>query len=48
MQELNLADAIAAIESDNKQFMPFFNIDSQYFNVVFNNGKEYEVLVPAY
>ena len=48
VKELNISEAIEEIEKNKAAFMPFFNIESQYFNVVFNNGKEYEVLVPAY
>lgn len=48
VQSLTLDDAYEQIESGDERFLPFFNIETQYFNILYKNGSEYEVLVPAF
>lgn len=48
IEEMDISEAIDVIKAEKKSFLPFFNIESQYLNVIYNNGKEYEIIVPAY
>jgi putative sigma-54 modulation protein len=45
---LSLNQAMQAARDSNSEYLPFFNIESEYFNVIYKNGKEYEVMVPAF
>jgi len=48
INKMFLEEAIRVLEENNSSFLPFFNIESQYFNVVYKNGRHYEVAVPAF
>lgn len=43
-----ITDAVKTIESSGAAYLPFFNTDSLYFNVIYRHGKNLEVLVPAF
>lgn len=43
-----LNEAILEMDKSSRSFMPFFNTDSDYFNIIFRNGDRYEVMVPAF
>jgi putative sigma-54 modulation protein len=44
----SLDEAIMEMDKSSRRFMPFFNTDSDYFNIIFRNGDRYEVMVPAF
>ncbi len=48
LRKLTLHEAIVAIEGSDHRFLPFFNIESQFINVIYRNGKTYEVMVPVF
>ncbi|OHD63562.1 MAG: ribosomal subunit interface protein [Spirochaetes bacterium RBG_13_51_14] len=48
LMKLTLHEAILEIDRSMQMFLPFFNIESEYLNVIFKNGNTYEVLVPAF
>jgi len=48
INKMPLEEAILKLEENNETFIPFFNTDSQYFNVIYKNGRNYEVAVPAF
>ncbi|MCP4134651.1 MAG: ribosome-associated translation inhibitor RaiA [bacterium] len=48
VEKMTLVDALEKIEKTGDRFLPFFNVEAQYFNVIYKSGKEYEVMVPAF
>ncbi len=48
IRKLTLNEALKEIESSDDSFMPFFNVESQYFNVIYKSKDGYEVMVPAF
>jgi putative sigma-54 modulation protein len=46
--ELTLHEAIVEFENSTHRFLPFYNTESQFINVVYKNGNKYEVMVPAF
>jgi len=44
---LSLEDAFLEIQRGNLTFLPFFNSETESLNIIYLNGKEYEVMVPA-
>ena len=46
--KLTLHEAIREIEKSRQNFLPFFNIESEYINIIYKNGNRYEVMVPAF
>jgi len=46
--KLTLDEALDTLEKSGSRYMPFFNTDTGYFNVLSKNGKKYEVFVPAF
>lgn len=46
--ELTIDEAFDSFEKSNAVFMPFFNKETSFFNVLSRNGKKLEVLVPAF
>ncbi|MBN1533277.1 MAG: ribosome-associated translation inhibitor RaiA [Spirochaetes bacterium] len=45
---LSLMEALSIFEESNLEFMPFFNTESQFLNIIHRNGRDYEVIVPAF
>ena len=45
---LTLDEAFDNLESSGSSYMPFFNTDTRYFNILSKNGKKFEVVVPAF
>lgn len=43
-----LDEALDTLDKSGSEYMPFFNTDTRYFNVLSKSGKKYEVLVPAF
>ncbi|HOD15990.1 MAG TPA: ribosome-associated translation inhibitor RaiA [Spirochaetota bacterium] len=48
LMRLTLHEAILEIEKSSLKFLPFYNTESQYINVITRNGNDYEVMVPAF
>jgi hypothetical protein len=48
IERLNLDEAFEIIDKNGDHFIPFFNSESGYFNVISRKGKNYEVFVPAF
>lgn len=48
VKKLTLHEAIEEIRKTENKFMTFFNTESHYFNIIYKNGKDYEVMVPAF
>jgi putative sigma-54 modulation protein len=48
IRKLSLNEAVKEIESFPGQFLPFFNTDTNYLNVIYKNGKNVEVMVPTF
>ncbi len=44
----NLSQALKKIIENQAEFLPFFNTDTRYLNIMFRNGKQYGVMVPAF
>lgn len=45
---MTIAEAIQELEAKKSAYLPFFNTDTNYFNVVYKNGNKLEVMVPAF
>lgn len=48
LKKLTLHEAIVAIDESSHRFLPFFNIESQFINVIYKSGGKYEVMVPVF
>jgi len=46
--KLTLDEAFDSFEKSGDVYMPFFNTDTRFFNILSRNGKVLEVLVPAF
>ncbi len=45
---MSAKEAIKKIEADGAEFIPFFNTETKYFNIVYKKGNVVEFLVPAF
>ncbi len=45
---LTISDAVKEIQSANSPFIPFFNAETQFINVIYKSGNIIEVMVPAF
>ncbi len=45
---MTLNEAIDELEAKKSPFVPFFNTETSYFNVVYKKGNRLEVMVPAF
>jgi putative sigma-54 modulation protein len=48
IMKLTLHEAIREVEKTRQKFLPFFNIESEFINIICKNGNKYEVMVPAF
>jgi putative sigma-54 modulation protein len=48
IDKLTLDEAFDFFEKSNEVYMPFFNTETRYFNILSRSGKKLEVLVPAF
>ena len=46
--KLTLDEAFDSFEKSSDGYMPFYNTETRYFNILSRNGKKLEVLVPAF
>jgi putative sigma-54 modulation protein len=48
IEKFTLDEAFAFFEKSGKEHIPFFNIETGYFNILSRNGKKLEVFVPFF
>jgi len=48
MGKYTLNDAFDNLDKTGARYMPFFNTDTKYLNILSKDGKKYEVIVPAF
>lgn len=48
IEMLSIPQAVERLNSAGTKYIPFFNSESEFFNVIYKNGKDYEVMVPAF
>ncbi|HDP79370.1 MAG TPA: ribosome-associated translation inhibitor RaiA [Spirochaetes bacterium] len=48
LEKYTIPEALKAIMEKKKDYLPFFNAETHYLSVVFRNGKQYGVMVPAF
>ena len=48
VNEYSIDDAIEEIQKNGSVYLPFFNVESQYFNIIYKNGNLLELMVPAF
>ncbi len=48
IRKFTLEEAISNIEESKDPFMTFFNTESQFFNIIYKSGRDFNVLVPAF
>lgn len=48
IRNLTFDEAFDSFEKSGSSYMPFFNSETRYFNIICRSGKKFEVLVPAY
>jgi len=48
IERLTLDEAIEVIDKNGDKFIPFFNSETRYFNVISRKGKDFEIFVPAF
>ena len=48
IKKFTLDEAFNFFEKSGKEYMPFFNTDTGYFNILSRNGKRFEVFVPVF
>ena len=48
VQKTAVEEALKMAQSSGNSIFPFFNEESGYLNVLYKNGKDYEIMVPAY
>ncbi len=47
-ERLTVGEALERLLDSKKAFLPFFNNETSYLNVIYRNGKNYEIMVPAF
>lgn len=45
---MSLAEAIRELDAKKSPYLPFFNTETSYFNIVYRNGNRLEAMVPAF
>jgi putative sigma-54 modulation protein len=48
IEKFTLDEAFNSFEKSGQEYMPFFNTDTGYFNILSGNGKRLEVFVPVF
>ncbi len=48
IMKMTLGDALKKLMESPADFIPFFNTETNYLNIVYKKGKQYEVMVPAF
>ncbi len=48
VKSITLDEAIESIDLSDSSFLPFYNVETGYFNVITKKGENYEVVVPAF
>ncbi len=45
---MTIDEAVQAIDDRELNYLPFYNTESHYLNIIYKNGKKLEVMVPAF
>jgi putative sigma-54 modulation protein len=48
IEKIEIEKALKHVQSSGDSIYPFFNAETGYLNVLYKNGKEFEIMVPAY
>lgn len=48
IKNLTIDEAVKLLEASGARFLPFFNSETRYFNVVTKKGSKYEIAVPSF
>ena len=48
LKQMTIADAVKEIQTGNSPYVPFFNAETLFFNVIYKSGNNIEVMVPAF
>lgn len=48
IRNLTFDEAFESFEKSGSSYMPFFNSETRYFNIICRSGRKYEVMVPSY
>ncbi len=48
LEQLTVGEALDSLLDSKKAFLPFFNSETNYLNVIYRNGKNFEIMVPAF
>lgn len=48
VKNLTFDEAFESFEKSGASYMPFFNSETRYFNIICRDGKKFEILVPSY
>ncbi|MDR3237997.1 MAG: ribosome-associated translation inhibitor RaiA [Spirochaetia bacterium] len=44
---MTLSEAFDELDKNGAGYLPFFNLESEYLNIVYKNGKDFAVMMPA-
>ena len=48
IRSLTIDEALKHMTETNHDYLPFFNVESRYLNIIYKSGKDFEVMVPTY
>ena len=48
IKKITIDEVVEFIKDSDRDFMPFFNVDTQYLNIAYKTGNEIAVMVPAF
>lgn len=48
VKAMTVPEAVLEFDKSGKDCLPFFNLESNYFNIVYKKGKDYTVMVPSF
>jgi hypothetical protein len=47
LKQMTLIQAIDELDTGDAKYIPFFNLESEYLNIVYKDGKDIAVMMPA-
>lgn len=47
LSTMTIMEAVEELNKNGNSFLPFFNLDSMYFNIIYKTGRDYTVMIPA-
>ncbi len=48
VEKITVGEALQKMMNSEEPYMTFFNSETNYFNIIYKNGRSYEVMVPAF